>query len=110
MADDLPAVLAEYRDRNEWRIEYHRYTPYTVEHDVPEGDVRRLLAALDKVAALAAGARTAMSAPPPDCTNVCDRGECNCSGIGRPLAWDLDPAALLEAITRELTGKGKADV
>ncbi|HMH92367.1 MAG TPA: hypothetical protein VK586_14935 [Streptosporangiaceae bacterium] len=48
MADDeLSAVLAEIKARNEWRIEYHAYTPWTVEHDVPEGDVRRLLAALE---------------------------------------------------------------
>lgn len=50
MPDDrLTAALEEIRGRNEWRIAFHRYTDYTVEHDVPEGDVRRLLAALDAV-------------------------------------------------------------
>lgn len=43
----LSAELAAIRHRNEGRIEFYRYTEYTVEHDVAEGDVRRLLAAVD---------------------------------------------------------------
>lgn len=59
MADDtLSAALAEIRDRNEERIRFHRYTEYTVAHDVAEGDVRRLLAALDAVLAMHRPVRT----------------------------------------------------
>ena len=47
MADGgLPAALAVIRDRNEDRITARAYTAHTVEHDVAEGDVRRLLAGL----------------------------------------------------------------
>jgi hypothetical protein len=49
--DDTAAVLAEIRDRNEGRIRFYAYTEYTVEHDAAEGDVRRLLAALDSALA-----------------------------------------------------------
>jgi hypothetical protein len=45
--DDTVAALAEIRDRNEGRIRFYAYTECTVEHDAAEGDVRRLLAALD---------------------------------------------------------------
>lgn len=47
MPDDMAAVLAEIRARNEHRITAMRYTAWTVEHHVAEGDVRRLLAALE---------------------------------------------------------------
>lgn len=55
MPDSIAAALDEIRERNERRIEFHRYTEYTVAHDVAEGDVRRLLAALDEVLKLASG-------------------------------------------------------
>jgi hypothetical protein len=55
VADDLADDLAEIKARNEWRIEINRYTDYTVEHDVPEGDVRRLLAALEAALSAADG-------------------------------------------------------
>ena len=51
--DDLSRGLEEIRARNEERIAFYRYTEYTVEHDVAEGDVRRLLAALDAVLVVA---------------------------------------------------------
>ena len=47
--DPVAAALAEVRERNEDRIRAMAYTEYTVEHHVAEGDVRRLLGALDKV-------------------------------------------------------------
>lgn len=54
MTDDrLAAELAAIRERNEDRIRVRAYTPYTVEHEVAEGDVRRLLAALGAVLKLA---------------------------------------------------------
>lgn len=50
MADDtVPAMLAGFRERNEQRITFIRYTEHTVTHHVAEVDVRRLLAALDAV-------------------------------------------------------------
>src|SRR6266545_3134240 len=50
MTDDdrLPAALTEIRERNEDRIRFYRYIEATVETDVAEGDVRRLLTAVDK--------------------------------------------------------------
>ena len=45
--DPLAAELAKIRDRNEGRIEFYRYTEAVVETDVAEGDVRRLLKALE---------------------------------------------------------------
>lgn len=48
MANDPPsAALSDLRERNEDRIRFSRYTEYTIEHDVAEGDVRRLLKALE---------------------------------------------------------------
>jgi hypothetical protein len=69
-------------------------------------DVSGLVKALDAALKLIDEAKPAATASPADCTNECGYGPCNCSGVGRPLAWDLDPAALREAIARELTGKG----
>lgn len=48
----LSAKLTEIDVRNEDRIRWARYTEYTVEHGAAEGDVRRLLKAVDKVLAL----------------------------------------------------------
>lgn len=45
-AHPLAAAIAEIRERNEWRIRAQLFTEWTVENDVSEGDVRRLLAAL----------------------------------------------------------------
>jgi hypothetical protein len=45
--DPLAAALGEVRERNEWRIRVQLFTEWTVENDAPEGDVRRLLAALE---------------------------------------------------------------
>lgn len=67
-------------------------------------DVPRLVKALEAALKLIDGARSALSAFPSDCTNVCYDDACNCSGVGRPLAWDLDPTALRETITSALTG------
>ncbi len=56
MADDddgLAAELAAIRERNEDRIRVRAYTEHTVEHEVAEGDVRRLLAVADAVLKLA---------------------------------------------------------
>jgi hypothetical protein len=66
-------------------------------------DVPRLLAALDTVLKLADEAGSVLSFPPADCTNACGDGPCNCSGESRPAGWDLDPEAVREVITRELT-------
>lgn len=45
--DGVTALLDVIRERNEERIRFSRYTDWTVEHDVAEGDVRRLLAVAD---------------------------------------------------------------
>lgn len=103
--DPLSAALAEIRERNEWRIRFHAYTEFTVEREAAEGDVRRLLAALDAALKLAGGARTALAGCAP-CSGTCESGPCDCSGV-RPLAWDLDPGAVCAAVLAELTGKGK---
>lgn len=46
--DPLTIALAEVREQNEWRIRVQLFTEWTVENDVPEGDVRRLLAAFGR--------------------------------------------------------------
>lgn len=84
MPDDLTAALEEIRTRNEWRITFHRYTDYTVEHDVPEGDVRRLLGALDAVLKRHYPVRAA------GCCVIC----------AEPY-----PCSEIQAITRELLGR-----
>lgn len=91
MADDpLSAALAEVRDRNEGRIKAMLYTEYTAEHDVAEGDVRRLLAALDAVLEIAKGGRYLT-------THMED---------GQPVrAWVLDRDTVRAAILAELTGE-----
>lgn len=66
----------------------------------------RALAALDAVLELADGASADLRFSPADCTNACSDGPCNCSGETRAAAWDLDPAKVREAITREVTGEG----
>lgn len=97
MADDpVATALAEIRARNERRIEFYAYTEYTVEHDAAEGDVRRLLAALEEVLKLAGDAR-------PTSFSVVGTGPL------KPIAWDLDPEKLGAAILAELTGKGKGN-
>jgi hypothetical protein len=83
---DPAAVLAEIGARNEASIEFHRYTPWTVEHDVPEGDVRRLVKTVE---AVLAEHHEALTEPG------------FCAGCGFTL-----PCATMRAITRELTGKG----
>jgi hypothetical protein len=72
-------------------------------------DVPRLAKALEEVLKLVDGAKPVLTASPADCTYDCDHGPCNCSGVGRPLGWDLDPAALRGAITTALTGKAADD-
>ena len=56
-------------------------------------DVPRLLAALDEVLKLAGEAKPAGWDFGPD-------------GMHAPVSWDLDPAAIRDAVTRELTGEG----
>jgi hypothetical protein len=91
MTDDtLPAALAEIRERNEERIRSMRYTEYTVEHHVAEGDVRRLLAALEAVLKLHEGR---------DCRN-CEPGTHR-----RCRLCDDWPCSTYEAIARALAGE-----
>ena len=66
----------------------------------------RLLAAVDEVIRLLAGASRALSAPPRDCTRSCVSGACGCSGNWRTLTWDLDPGTVREAMAEALAGKG----
>lgn len=49
--DPLTAALATVQARNERYIRASAYTEWTVENAAPEGDVRRLLAALEQAAA-----------------------------------------------------------
>lgn len=98
MTDDaLTSALAEIRDRNEWRIEFHRYTDYTVEHDVAEGDVRRLLAVVEAALGHHEPVVTANG------VRVC------------PLCSNAEGSAVtapcpeVQAITRELTGEDDSD-
>jgi (2Fe-2S) ferredoxin len=53
---------------------------------------------------LADEAIPALGLMPADCTDACEDGPCNCSGQHRTVAWNLDPAKVREAITRELAG------
>lgn len=66
--------------------------------------VPSLVAAIERVLKLADGTAPGLSLTPPDCTNACDYGDCDCSGEGRAVAWNLDPAKVREAITAALTG------
>lgn len=69
-------------------------------------DVPRLVKALEAALKLAADAKPMAFGSPADCTDSCAFGPCDCSGEGRPLgSWNLDPAALREAITSEMSGK-----
>ena len=61
-------------------------------------DVPRLVAALRAVEALCAEARAGLSIPPIDCTGSCSDGPCDCSGVFRVRAWDLDPDRIRTAI------------
>jgi hypothetical protein len=103
---DPSAVLADFKARNEWRIEYHAYTPYTVEHDVPEGDVRRLLAVADAVLKLA-DKYDAESRRLWDQIRDADRRSVVSGSKSIDAAWNGDVAKAIRAtIARELAGKG----
>lgn len=79
---DLTAILEQIREQREWTALF------------------RLVKALEAVLELAAGSQV-MAADWGRCTHACERGPCDCGG-GLPLAWDLDPAKVREAIARAL--------
>lgn len=130
-ADPLSAALEEIRERNEGRIAFCAYTEYTVEHDVAEGDVRRLL----KVAAAALkfhrprqlhelafnpdGSPRCGHDPDtdPDSHYEGDDGEWYCESLPGDVvcttcseegawAWVTFPCPEYEAVLTALTGKG----
>lgn len=122
MAEDpVKAALDEVRERNEHRIEAQRFTEYTVANHVAEGDVRRLLAALDKVAAL--HALTAVvrytEACPRHYASLLGRAECGdcrkvertgCQACRDEFGNPARPEDCKEraAVLAALSGKGKA--
>lgn len=55
-------------------------------------------ARLAAVGALCDEARAGLSIPPIDCTWSCGDGPCDCSGVFRVCAWDLDPDAVRRVI------------
>ena len=99
MTDDPRVILAEMTERERKVALGHVRDP----EDVP-----RLLAAVRVALKLADDARPSLSAPPADCSNACERGECDCSGVMRALAWSLDPGELRAGILAALTGKDEA--
>jgi len=122
--DPLSAVLAEVRARNEDRVRFYAYTEYTVERDVAEGDVRRLLAALDAALALhvrqekpvrswdhVCGAhRDARGFADPRQMQMRDCPDCVFSDLyvcrHCPCPNDMWPCPTYRAILAALTGKG----
>jgi hypothetical protein len=109
--DRLAAELAEIKRRAGEAVEGWRRMDVVDQRDAWQSsaeDVPSLVKALEAALRLIGNAKPIVSGYPADCANACADGPCNCSGKTRPLAWDLDPAALREAITRELTGPGAA--
>lgn len=100
--DPLTAALEEIKGRHAARV---KNAPGFGFDPV---DASRLLAAIDAVLELAGGAGVKG-------TTMCDCRDCTTArGNGftgihrpRPYMWDLDPARVREAITRNLTGKGE---
>jgi hypothetical protein len=68
-----------------------------------------LVAAIEAALKAADEAVPALGLSPADCTYACDSGDCDCSGVTRPVAWNLDPADLRAAIASALTGKEGSD-
>lgn len=68
-------------------------------------DIPRLVAALRAVEALCGAARPSLSIPPLDCTGSCSDGPCDCSGVFRVRAWDLDPDRIRTAIRDALEAR-----
>lgn len=119
--DKLTAALAEFRERQEKRVDFSRHIEATFVREAAETDVRRLLAVLDAVLKLHhpegwiewehacvahADARNHMQMPPEDCPDCrfiegtgCGAEAC----LGGGAAW---PCPTVQAITRELTGEG----
>lgn len=56
---------------------------------------------VERVRELARSARAAVSKGPADCTNNCNDGPCDCSGVFRAMGWDLDPAVVLVTLDGE---------
>lgn len=106
--DPLAAELAKIRNLNEHRIEVMGYTEATVRRDVAEGDVRRLLKAVDAAAKLATDWQEAAA------TKRRIAAGWNNPHYTVPLnteALHLEEhaEALRSAILAGLAGKGKAD-
>lgn len=68
-----------------------------------------LVAAVEAVLEVAGSARAVLTGSPADCTNACFSGECDCSGEGRVVGWNISPDDLHSAITRALTGEDGTD-
>lgn len=107
-SDPLTAKLTEISVRNEDRIRWARYTEHTVENHVAEGDVRRLLKAVDAAAKLATDWQEAAA------TKRRIAAGWNNPHYTVPLnteALHLEEhaEALRSAILAGLAGKGKAD-
>jgi hypothetical protein len=107
--DPLSSILEEIRERNMALRTRYGYVGGLLVLAKAENDVPRLLAALEAVLKLADEAIPAVGTAPPDCTDACDTGPCNCSGESRDVAWTLDPAAVRKAIIRELSGEESRD-
>ena len=95
-ADPVAAALEEIRADHEAA----NYFGALADDPVPP-----LLAAVEAVLRLAASAKVMLRGSPPDCTNACFGGDCNCSGEARVAGWDLDPEALRNAIAAVLSGE-----
>ncbi len=91
--DQVTAALAKIRERNEHWIKTMALTGASVE-DSPFGDNRLLVAAVRDVLKLADGAYVMLANHE--------------TGQREPVAWDLDPEALRDAISEALLGSQAA--
>jgi hypothetical protein len=106
---DLDLVLADEIDWLRACLGAAAVTPEAFDWETLAPRLGRAVDALDAVLELADGAVPAVGLSPADCTYACDSGDCDCSGVTRPVAWNLDPADLRAAIASALTGEDAGD-
>ena len=92
MADDLTSELDRIAERDQAVFRKRGYIGGLLAINAAKDDTPRLLAALRAVLELAE-----------------DAALMSIDASGAACAWDLDPAKVREAITREITGTGESD-
>lgn len=111
MPDDLNAELAKMKHDHRQHVSANFPAPGICVSRCSDSQPRwpchayRAVAALEAVLKLADEAKVMLSDAPADCTGNCWVDPCDCSGVKPPLAWNLNPAKVREAITRTLNGE-----